>query len=199
MTDGRSRNSIITVSNLKSYFFDGLNELNNKSICPVPQEIIYYSSDVLNKFSVSQEFFDVNDGRVRQKILGIKMLEALHLSKDEQKKVYKEVADTALFVCGYFSESVNRKILDTSYYYNLGRSAYGQLNSVVPKYLDVPCFYSMLATSFGPLTGLISKLASKDRFENENYILNLKALHNDLSDEELYRNNIHPALTKKIS
>lgn len=199
MSDSRNRNAIITVPNLKTYFFDGLNELNNRSVCPVPQEVIYYSSDVLNKFTLSQDFFDVNDGKVRQKILGIKMLEALQLPRDEQKKIYKEVADTALFVCGYFSESVNRKILDTSYYSKLGRTAYGHLNSVVPHYLDIPCFYSMLATSFGPLTGLISKLASQDRFENENYILNLKVLQDDLTEDELYKNNIHPSVSKKIS
>ena len=94
---------IILQTNLKGYFFDGLNSLNKKSLCPVPESVIFYSSDVLDKFALSQDFFEVSEGKVREKILGMKLLEATQFTRDEQRRVYKEVGDMSLMICGYFS------------------------------------------------------------------------------------------------
>ena len=55
MTDKRS--SIITVPDLRSFFFQSLDELNNRSLCPVPQEAIFYSSTVLDRLALSASFF----------------------------------------------------------------------------------------------------------------------------------------------
>ena len=113
MTQGSDTGKIILSSNLKGFFFEGLSELNKKSLCPIPDSVIFYSSDVLDKFALSQDFFETSEGKVREKILGMKILEAIHLERDEQRKVYKEVGDMTLMVCGYFSQSVNKKMVDT--------------------------------------------------------------------------------------
>src|SRR3989344_8830116 len=157
------QNKIILSTNLKGFFFDGLSELNKKSLCPIPESVIYYSSDVLDKFALSEDFFEVSDGKVREKILGMKLLEATQFTREEQKRVYKEVGDMSLLVCGYFSESVNKKIVDTQYYSQLGRMAYSHLNNVIPSFLDIPSFYGMVATCFESLTTLMTIMATKDR------------------------------------
>lgn len=191
---------IILETNLQGYFFEGLNELNKKSPCPVPESIIYYSSDVLDKFALSQDFFDVNEGKVREKILGIKLLEASQMSRDEQRKAYKEVADMSLLVCGYFSESVNKKLVDTQYYSQLGKMAYGHLNNVMPAFLDIPSFYGMIATCFESMTTLMSIMASKDRTGPENNLLFKKILSNEkVSDQDMLLSGILPAQSKKVS
>jgi len=140
---------IILSGNLQGFFFDGLSELNKKSLCPIPESIIYYSSDVLDKFALSEDFFETSDGKVREKILGMKLLEASSYTSQEQKKIYKEIGDTSLILCGYFSESINKKIVDVQYYSKIGRMAYSHLNNVTPRFLDIPHFYGMVATCFG--------------------------------------------------
>ena len=170
MTERPSR--IITVPDLRSFFFQHLDEINNRSLCPVPQETIFYSSDVMDKFAHSETYFEVTEGRLRDKVLGLKLLEATQLPREEQRRVYQDVGDTALMVCGYFAESVTKKrILDTTYYMQLGMTAYANLNGVIPRHLDIPAFFNVLASSFVPLTGLISMLASRDRFDDERYLL----------------------------
>ena len=197
MSDKTGR--IITVPDLRSFFFQNLDEINNKSLCPVPQETIFYSSDVLDKFALSETYFEITEGRLREKILGMKLLEATHLSREEQKKVYQDVGDTALMVCGYFAESVTKKkILDTSYYMQLGTTAYAQLNSVVPKHMDIPSFFNVLASSFVPLTSLISMLASRDRFDNDRHLLFNKAFDESTDEKELLAAGIVTA-SKKVS
>lgn len=190
---------IILSASLQGFFFEGLLELNKKSLCPVPESLLYYSSDVLDKFALSQDFFETSDGKVRQKILGTKLLEATMLPREEQKRVYKEVADMSLVVCGYFSESVNRKIVDTNYYAQLGKMAYGHLNHVIPSFLDIPCFYQMVSTSFESMTMLLSLLAQKSRGE-DNHLLFRKILKNEaVSEKEMLISGVLPLITDKVS
>lgn len=171
---------IILSSSLQGYFFEGLLELNRNSVCPIPESLLFYSSNVLDRFALSQEYFDVSNGKVREKILGMKLLEATQLPREEQRRVYKEVADTSLVVCGYFYESVNRKIVDVSYYAQLGKMAYGHLNNVNPTFLDIPCFYQMVSTSFENLTTLLSLLAKKGR-EDKNSVFILPEISKSAS------------------
>jgi hypothetical protein len=191
---------IILSTNLKGFFFEGLSELNKKSLCPVPDSIIYYSSDVLDKFALSEAFFETSDGKVREKILGTKLLEASQYSRDEQKKVYKEVGDMSLLVCGYFSESVNKKIVDTQYYAQLGKMAYSHLNNVSPTFFDIPSFYGMVATCFESLTTLMTIMATKDRREaGSNLILDKILKDEAVSDREMLVSGVIPTPTLKVS
>lgn len=195
-----SAKKIILSTNLKGFFFEGLYELNKKSLCPVPESVIFYSSDVLDKFALSQDFFETSDGKVREKILGMKLLEATQYSRDEQKKIYKEVGDMSLMVCGYFSESVNKKIVDTQYYAQLGKMAYSHLNTVSPTFLDIPSFYGMVATCFESLTTLMTILATKNRTGEENNLIFRKVLRGEqVSEKELFSGGILPVQTNKAS
>jgi hypothetical protein len=191
---------IILQTNLQGFFFEGLNGLNKKSLCPVPESVIYYSSDVLDKFALSQDFFDMSDGKVREKILGVKLLEATQLNKEDQKKVYKEVADMSLLVCGYFSESTQKKLVDTQYYAQIGKMAYSQLNSMGPSFLDIPSFYHMFATCFESITTLMSLLALQNRSGVEENLIFKKVLREEhLSERELLVSGVLPAPTRKVS
>ncbi len=192
---------IITVPSLQTYFFDILSDFNKKAPCPIPQEIIYYSSDVLNKFALAQDYYDQRDGKMREKILGTKLLEATQVSREEQKRIYKDVGDTALFLCGYFAESTTKKLVDANYYSQLGRSAYQNLNGVVPNFFDIPCFYSMLSTSFGVMVELISKVASIDRFGEENHLKYSRILvaGGEMTPEDYIYSGVTQNTEKKVS
>lgn len=157
---------IILETSLQSFFFDQLHELNRKSSRPLSQETIYYSSTVLDKFSESNNYFETVEGRIREKILGLKLLESQSESKLKQKKILSDIGDTALFMCGYFSQSLNTKIVDSKYYSNLGISAYQRLNHLEPDFMEVPSFYLKLSGSFSAITDLISAVAHKLNKEN---------------------------------
>lgn len=191
---------IILQTNLKGYFFEGLNSLNKKSLCPVPESVIFYSSDVLDKFALSQDFFEVSDGKVREKILGIKLLEATQMSREDQRRVYKEVADMSLMVCGYFAESTNKKLVDTNYYAQIGKTAYSHLDSMSPRFLDIPSFYQMFATCFESMTTLMSILASESRQGVENNLIFKKALRDEaLTEKEMLVSGIYSSPTRQVS
>jgi hypothetical protein len=199
MHDNENAKKIILKTSLKGYFFEGLVELNKKSLCPLPESVIFYSSDVLDKFLLSQDFFEVSDGRVREKILGIKLLEATQLNKEDQKRVFREVGDMSLMICGYFAESINKKIVDLHYYAKLGKMAYAQLNQISPSFLDIPSFYGIVATSFEPMTSLISMLASGSRNHGNKSLFDRVMRGEDVSDLEMLTAGIIPVSTKRVS
>lgn len=142
---------IITVSNLQSYFYDSLVDINSKFTNPLPHEAIYYSSDVLVKYSISEQYFTNDEGRIREKILGEMLLSATSKSLEEQKRIYKDIGDTSLFICGYFADSINAKLVDRSYYQSLGVTAYNRLS------------FNMMASYFQDIASLIAIVASKDK------------------------------------
>ena len=157
----KKSSGLILENSLQSFFFDELKLLNDKSFRPLPNELIYYSSLVMDHFGESQNYFEFSEEGVKNKVLGIKMMEAAHLSTGAQKRRYREVGDTALFLCGYFSESVSRKIIDVGYYHSLGVSAYKKLNILVPEVYDVENFFKQFSHSFQSVTELMGIVSQK--------------------------------------
>jgi hypothetical protein len=60
--------------------------------------------------------------------IGLQLARALHAAGAEQRATLKQVGDVSLFVSGFFSDSLRRKLVDVDYYVNIGGSAYGALS-----------------------------------------------------------------------
>lgn len=196
MTDSHKNTpkKLILNESLQSFFLDSLTEQNKKSLRPVPAEALYYSSEVLNDFVNPARFFELNDeGRVRQKILGLKLLEAYQFTVSEQKRMYKDVGESALILCGMFNESVNRKILDINYYHNVGKEAYGRLNSIEREAYNRQEFYDLIADCFATLTTLINRVANIHSKHEERLLTSI--INQELSDDELLALGILPNKT----
>lgn len=160
------KSALVLESSLQVFFYDHLQEFNKLSLTPLPNETIFYSSLVMDSYGDSAKFFEQVDGKAREKILGIKLLEASQMTKEKQKAAIRDVAETSLLICGYFADSLNKKMIDIKYYQDLGKIAYSRLNSITPTAYDVPSFYKKMAHSFSGITllmNLVSKKYSSDR------------------------------------
>lgn len=178
MTKNSNNSSIHLEHSLQAFFFDRLNDLNKRSTQPIPDEMIYYSSLVMDRYADSANYFAVNDdGSIKEKVLGVKFLEASQKNGRQKQMELKEVGDTALILCGFFSESVNRKITDISYYQSLGQSAYKQLNTFIPELYEVQDFYLNVSRVFQDLMNLLSIISNQflsDRSDEQFLIYNSK-------------------------
>jgi hypothetical protein len=165
-----SKTSLVIETSLQPFFYDQLQSFNRKTTRALPNETIYYLSLVMEKLGDSSNYFETIDGKVRDKILGLKLLESSQLSKEKKKIVLRDVGETSLILCGYFADSLNRKIVDPKYYQDVGTIAYKQLNSFVPSAYDVPSFYKKLAINFNHVTNLIT-LVSKELQSDKDALL----------------------------
>lgn len=171
-----SASTSLTLENsLQVFFYDLLQEFNRKSSRPLPNEILYYASLVMDNLGNSQNYFEEVEGKVREKVLGIKLLESYQLPREKQKRVVKDIGETALLLCGYFSESLNKKIIDTKYYNEIGIRAYGLLDSFVPKAYNTPNFFAGMARHFIDVTQLIALISEKHEQDHESVFLIVSA------------------------
>ena len=116
---------------------------------------------ILDRYSQSNKFFDIKNGRVVDKILGPKFLEGRMHSTESKKKTYKEVGELSLMICGYFSQSLNKKIVDISYYQQLGVSAFISLDTLIPKEFEIPSFYKKFSKHFESISNFMTILSSE--------------------------------------
>jgi hypothetical protein len=158
---------LILDSSLQGFFYDHLQEFNTRSFTPLSTETIFYSSIVMDNFGNSEKFFDQVNGKVREKILGLKLMESVQLPRELQKKALKEIAEMSLLLCGYFTDSLNKKIIDVKYYEDVGKIAYTKLNSFCPSLYDVPSFYKNMSENFSDVTLLMSLVSKKYSKEND--------------------------------
>lgn len=168
---------IIIQSNLKAYFYKQLSQINKNIACPVPEFTLHYVSETMERLALSQNYFETDNGRVKEKILGIKLLESEHLEKNEQKRILKDIGDTALLTSSYFIESINKKLLDERYYIQLGKTAYSKANILIPRSFDIPNFFGVISTSFERLVEIINSFTrSNDQKLMDKYLLDLPAI-----------------------
>jgi hypothetical protein len=60
--------------------------------------------------------------------LAIRFARALERGGSEQRTSLKRIGDASLFISGFFSDSLNRKLVDVDYYASIGGCAYNVLS-----------------------------------------------------------------------
>ncbi len=184
-------NKFISNESLIQFFYKDLDKINKKSVCPLPHEFILYSSEVLNDYALSDRFFQTQEGRVNEKVLGINFLEATHKSPRERKEIYKDVGDTVLVQLGFFSERVKRKGPDPKYYIHLGKSAYAGMEKLNASFYDIPNFYNLFSSSLEQMVNLLVTMRESHNFDSfEQYLL---------EGSEEYKNLFIHITSKKVS
>jgi len=62
--------------------------------------------------------------------LSVRLAQALESGGMRQRASLKQIGDLSLFIAGFFSESLNRKMVDVDYYATIGGRAYHALSRV---------------------------------------------------------------------
>ena len=52
------------------------------------------------KYFKYSNYFENVEGKVREKVLGVKLLECQELPNESKKRTLQDIGDTALFLCG---------------------------------------------------------------------------------------------------
>jgi hypothetical protein len=86
----------------------------------------YYVVQLLASF-LQRRFMTVEDDGTP---LALRLGRALDSGGTRQRTSLKEIGDVALFVSGFFSDSLNRKLVDVDYYVSIGGRAYSALSRV---------------------------------------------------------------------
>lgn len=165
--------TILTSNDLGSYFFNELDRINSRQAMPLDMNVLLYCSEVLSEHSKIHRYFDSRDNRYHEKVLGISLLNAMGLDSKARFRKLKEVADTSLIVCGYFVESIDRRILGVNYYKKVGMIAFLELDKISPDYLDQPSFFKSIVNIYDYIINTFQVLRASQSPQDKKDILNI--------------------------
>jgi hypothetical protein len=105
-----------------------------------------------------------------EKPLALQYKRALEAMPAERFHLLKSLGDESLYVAGFFSEFIERSLVDVSYYISMGGNAYGSLSELVGWQRHGSTFarlYEQLATRFPQLVDLLNQVSDRARSKVE--------------------------------
>jgi hypothetical protein len=91
--------------------------------------------------------------------LAFRLMQALESGGARQRNSLREIGDLSLFVSGFFSDSLNRKLVDVDYYVTIGGHAYNALSRQETDHLS-PVF-AELADKFVGFVDVLSEVSER--------------------------------------
>lgn len=102
--------------------------------------------------------------------LGLRLVRALNSAGLAQRVELKQVGDVSLFVSGFFSDSLRRRLVDVDYYISLGGYAYGSLGACADTLSPI---FSELAEKFVGFVDVISEVSARSSLTSDTDLLRL--------------------------
>lgn len=104
--------------------------------------------------------------------LAVTFAKALQAAGIAQRDGLRKVGDLSLFISGFFSDSLNRSLVDVDYYIQLGGSAYGSLARQAPSDTlgDV---FDELSEKFANFVDVLSEVSERTSLTSNTDLLRL--------------------------
>jgi len=115
----------------------------------------FYVVQLLASFLQRPVCGDVRDG----KPLALQLAEALESGGAQQRTTLRQIGDVSLFTSGFFSDSLQRKLVDVDYYVAIGGFAYNALSRVETDTLSP--VYAELGEKFVGFVDVLSEVSER--------------------------------------
>lgn len=188
----------------KEYFNELLEDVLkvNDSFELHPFSKLYLSELLTNFVHVDSLFEKTEDGKVVSKMLSEQFFESQNLDTATKIQKLKKLAETTLYVSGFFAASLNKKLINQSYYIQIGAMVYANLSNVVePK--PKSNLYSHVANHFLNYADLLTEVSQKANIQKSNDVLEMFGRYMDSgsawAEKLLIQNGIAIAPLKKTS
>ena len=164
--------------NVQEYFKDSITDALHNQNLDVDDHTVYYVVNLLTHFTSTEELFDDQspDG-LHIKPLALMFADALETaSTKERTAILRRLGDVSLYISGFFSGSLSRKIIDIDYYIGMGGNAYGSLADAVRGTIQGEVFsqiFRELATKFESFVDVLSEVSEQSNIGNNQDILRL--------------------------
>jgi len=141
-------------------FFGGLllNAAERKK-ASVSNFALQYVSKVLSEFHSTSAFFYQKDAKIP--VLSDLMAEALEADLYRRITLFRRLGDTSLMLSSFFLEALSRRLVDLSYYHQMGEAAYSHLSQLS----ESENVYDELSGEFVSVSALIHEVFSKLKVE----------------------------------
>ncbi|CAN5378735.1 hypothetical protein BH10BDE1_BH10BDE1_21770 [soil metagenome] len=133
-----------------------------------------YLVKLLEYYVPAGNLFDEVDeqGRRKRSTLAETFLRAMSEEPHVRAEMLKKMADRALYITGFFSDSLQRKVIDVDYYAEMGVTAYGALADSSREDMAAKV-YREYAGKFIAFSEILSTISAQARIQDEANIMRL--------------------------
>ena len=123
---------VMPVHDLRDYFRTSIDEVIANRRVDVDPHATHYVVNMMTLFSRSDQLYEDDGETYGIRPLALMLAEAADASSAEQRNTtLQRIGDVALFVGGFFADSLAHKAVDIDYYMTMGENAYGSLSEEV--------------------------------------------------------------------
>lgn len=116
----------------------------------------FYLVNLLTDFVNAEKIKKINEP------IAIVMYKALNSGLNEQCALFKEIGDSSLYISGFFSDSLKRKIVDIDYYITMGSTAYNYLATLTKdRKATLYTLYSELSKKFKTFVDIFTEVSER--------------------------------------
>jgi len=133
MQAGRKKSVAISIVEEPNEFFkDKIATALEKQRLSVDQNIEFYLVNLLYQFMFAENLYAQDDkGNPREEVLAVLFTTELSAEDGDFRNAHlRRLGDVSLYTAGFFSDSLNRKVVDIDYYIGMGKSAYTSLAQI---------------------------------------------------------------------
>lgn len=171
MGDRSSNGRVMPVHNLRDYFRMSIDDAIAEQGVDVDPHATHYVVNMMTLFSRSDQFYQDDGETYSLKPLALMLADAADAPSTEQRnQTLQRIGDVALFISGFFVESLANKAVDIDYYMTMGENAYGSLSEEVRGTFRGNAFadvYRELATKFQILIDVLQEVRDSARAESD--------------------------------
>ena len=166
-----SHDRVVPVHNLKDYFRTSIEGVISKQGVEVDPHATHYVVNLLTLFSRSDELYQDDGETYGLRPLALMLADAaVAPSAAERNYSLQRIGDVALFISGFFADSLIDKPVDIDYYIHMGENAYGSLSEEVRGTFRGNSFantYKELAINFQILVDVLNEVRDEARQESD--------------------------------
>ena len=175
MDDRSSHGRVMPVHNLCDYFRTSIDDVIAQQGVELDPHTTHYVVNMMTLFSRSEELYEDDGESYGLKPLALMLADASDTpSAEHRNQILQRIGDVALFISGFFVESLANKAVDIDYYIFMGANAYGSLSEETRRTFRGHAFadvYRELASNFQILTDVLHEVRDSARPESDANLL----------------------------
>lgn len=163
----------IDAASLPEFFRERIREAVGRQNLKIPECVEFYLVNLLQECVTTGRVYGEASPGFKEEPLAFLLCRALQAEEIERIQLLKRLGDFSLYISGFFPASFNRQLVDTSYYIQMGESAYGNLSTLVNRRAAAAEIFGELAERFAAYVDILNEVSEKSQIERNSDLLRL--------------------------
>ena len=168
---------VVTNTNVQEFFRDSVDKAVSNQNLEANENTLYYIVNLLTGFTQAEELFERTPEGQDLKPLALLYADAISAeTRAAKSKSLKRLGDTSLYLAGFFSNSLSRKVIDVDYYISMGGNAYSYLSETARSHSQSDVFqivFEELSKKFTRFVDVLGEVSEKTQINTNRDIVRL--------------------------